>query len=866
MINKIKKIALAIAAGLVLGNSFFADAEVLREHRAIWATPYLSGNWPSSKITEANADQLKRVLENRMSIIGDQNINVIYYHVRSECDAMYNSAYEPWSETVSGTRGVAPAFDPFEFFVQTAHANGIEVYAWVNPYRYNANSATGGHGAGELNYENSHPEWLVSGSSVRCLNPGIEDVTQRILDVCKDSLTKYDVDGIVFDDYFYPSGIKASEDATQYNAYKSAGGTLSLDDWRRDNVNQMVRRVGEMIKATKPYVRFGISPAGCANPPTVTSEYGLPAAPGIDWQYAQIYSDPLNWLKNGYIDYISPQVYADVFDFEPLTGWWANAAIKFGRHLYTSASGIDSEGFDEMITEMNYSREVSPENTAGVVYFHWQQFVNTAENRVKFGDKMKETVFQTKVLAPLRPWNNTTNPQMVSNVVLDGTSLTWNAVEGARYTVYAVPESMADAQFGCQREYLEAICYTNSFTVPKDKTSGYRWAVCVYDRQGNEYSPLFAGASAATISAAALTGPVKGAVAPDLFSFKWEGTGSRFIVEVAEDEQFSHMVGSIETYTNDASISSLPPLTTGKTYYWRVVSVAANAPAVTSAAESFVASRITVESPANDAENVSLTPVVSWSAAESGSTYLLEISDREDFLNVFYSTETNTTSTTLPECTLSSYCTYYARVTATLDGCSSTSEIATFKTLEQTYDNTPTIAKPLTDGETIYSNEKVKVNPWSGYKQVKVQISSSASFPTRNSKTITLSNFECETKELSSYSLANGTAYYVRAYGEYAVSTSSSLKKTGYSPVLTFVYNSEAGIDNVGADAETVFIADDVLVLSGYKSSVDIYTVSGQLIDSVEASEDYDLSHLASGIFVIKVATDAGVKTFKYVK
>lgn len=852
--------------GLVLGNSFFADAEVLREHRAIWATPYLSGNWPSSAITTANADGLKSILENRLSIISGQNINVIYYHVRSECDAMYNSAYEPWSETVSGTRGVAPAFDPFEFFVQTAHANGIEVYAWINPYRYNANSATGGHGAGELNYENTHPEWLVSGSAVRCLNPGIEEVTQRIVDVCKDILTKYDVDGIVFDDYFYPSGIAESEDATQYNAYKSAGGTLSLADWRRNNVNQMVRRVGEMIKATKPYVRFGISPAGCANPPTVTTEYGLPEAPGTDWQYAQIYSDPLNWLKNGYIDYISPQVYADVFDFEPLTGWWANAAIKFGRHLYTSASGIDSEGFDEMITEMNYSREVSPENTSGVVYFHWQQFVNTTESRVKFGDKMKETVFQTKVLAPLRPWNNTTNPQMVSNVVLDGTSLTWSAVEGARYTVYAVPEAMTDAQFGCQREYLEAIRYTNSFTIPSDKTTGYRWAVCVYDRQGNEYSPLFAGTSPVTISAATLASPVKGANAPDLFKFKWSGTGSRYMVEVAEDAQFNNMVGSIETYTNEASISSLAPLTTGKIYYWRVVSYAANAPAVTSVAESFVASHITIETPGNNATNVSLTPTVSWTTVESGSSYLLEISDRSDFLNILYSTTTKATTKTIPDKTLSSYCTYYARVTASLDGCSSVSNIVTFKTLEQTYTNTPTIAKPLVDGETIYSNEKVKVNPWSGYKQVKVQISTSSSFPVRASKTITLSNFSCETDDLSAYSLENGTTYYVRVYGEYAVSASTSLQKTGYSQVMTFVYNSEAGIESVGDDSEAVYIANDVLVLNSAVSQVDIFTVSGQHVASIEATDDCDLSYLPSGAYVIKVANATGVTTIKHIK
>lgn len=869
----IKKLAAVGAAALVAFSAMTAQAEISREHRAIWASAYLSGNWPSSAITASNAESMKTILRNRLSAMSDQNINVIYYHVRSHCDAMYNSAYEPWSAQASGTRGVAPVFDPFQFFIETAHSYGIEVYAWVNPYRYHSYDG-GTYGSDPLNYENSHPDWLIDGdpasnSAQRVLNPGLEAVKQRVVDVCKDIITKYDVDGVIFDDYFYSQGgTPMSEDAAQYNAYKSGGGTLSQADWRRANVNEMVRRVGEMIYSTKPYVRFGISPAGYASPPTVESEYGLEPCGGgtSDWQYGTIYSDPLNWLKNQYIDYISPQIYISSLKFDVLDPWWANAAKKFGRHHYAS-QGLDALTnlkSQEFIQEMLTARENAPENAAGVVYFQWYNFVNHAEARVKFGDIMKDAVFQTKALMPIMPWRNKIESKMVSNVKLNGTSLTWNAVSGMRYTVYAVPTSVSDAEFGCQREYLQAVTYTNSYTIPNAMTSGYRWAVCVYDRYGNEYSPLFAGATAKTASAVTLSAPTNGSTAPDLFRFKWSGEGTRFYVDVAEDASFSKMVGSIETTSKSASVAQIPAatLTPGKKYYWRVRSMVVNAPMTTSATNSFVASRVSVTSPANNGTDVSLTPTITWTAAEQGSKYLLEVASLSDFSVVVYSKETTATSAAVP--TLASYNTFYARVTATLDGCTSTSEPVAFKTIEKTYTDNPTIARPATNGATLYSNQTVSVNPWSGYKQVKIMISESSSFPARNSKTITLTNGACESKELGTYSLKNGTTYYVRAHGEYSVSSTTTLQKTAYSPVLTFVYNSDTGIDDVENDAAKVYIHNDILVVNA-DAKVEIYTIAGQMVENVAVEGMYDLSHLAGGVYVIKVVTDEAT-TLKYVR
>lgn len=884
-----RRIKTALAALAVVGCSLTASSEVSREHRAIWMSTYL-GSWPSAALTENSATSQKSILNNRLDKLRDQNINILYYHVRSACDAMYESAYEPWSAQVSGTRGVAPAFDPFAYLVEQAHIRGIEVYAWVNPYRYNTSHSL--YGEGELNYENSHPEWLLYGSSEIRINPGIEAVQQRVVDVCKDIVTKYDVDGVVFDDYFYASGTPTGSDGDgdQYAAYKASGGTLSQADWRRDNVNQMVRRVGEAIKETKPWVRFGMAPAGVASPPNVTSEYGLPAAPGSDWQYGSIFSDPLNWLKNQYIDYMSPQIYwSTTANYKSLSEWWRNAAEKYGRHMYVStdinniASSFGYGGMEEFIQQTLWVRDLSKENEAGMVFFDLRNWVNYYENysgagSQTFGDIMKDAVYQYKALVPLQSWDNKRNPVMTSNVKADGSTLTWDEVAGMRYTVYAVPENITDAEFYCQREYLETVTYTNSYTIPRSKLTGYRWAVSVYDRYGNEYSPLFAGAQQSTsLTAATPVAPINGEAPLALFKFRWTGEGSHFTVEVAEDAAFANVVGTIESFTTEASSATLKGLVEGQTYYWRVTSDAPNTLGAVSATATFkYAANFGITSPATGATELSLTPSVTWTAAESGANYLLEISKDIDFATIAYSAETTSTSHTVTR-PLAYYTSYYVRVTATKDSQSVKSESVAIKTLDPTSVPAPEFVKPSTNGETLHCDDKIEVKPWVGYNKVRVELSkSSTSFASRSSYLADLVDFECTTVELGNEvvtvgspkaALVDGTTYYVRAYGQYSCSSSTS-KKTDYTEVMSFVYSAQAGVEKIGADnGESIYVTvDDVLVLGTDMAEVSVYSITGQLVASVKATGDYSLESLASGTYVIRVKNASGVTTVKFVK
>lgn len=372
--NSILKFVICVA--LLFGVAT-AQAQQKREQRAVWMSAYVS-DWPSSPITESNANTMKVACQRMLDTLAANNMNAVYYHVRAMCDAMYNSAYEPWSSYIVANRGDVPAFDPLQWIVQEAHKRGIEIYAWVNPYRYSPKSTKWGQS--DRDYIHTHPEWLLTTDYETVLNPGIPEVRQRVVDVCQDIISKYDVDGLVFDDYFYnQGGCDFSLDADLYNAYQNGGGTLSQGDWRRENVNQMVADVNAMIKQIKPWVRFGIGPAGVAcSSPAVAEKYGVEPSPGSDWQYNQIYSDPMAWVTRGTIDFISPQVYWNTTgNFDEVTNWWGKIGKRFNRHVYISqsCSSFGNEGWDlaEFVKQVNVMRDAGAQ---GMVYFKYSTWRN----------------------------------------------------------------------------------------------------------------------------------------------------------------------------------------------------------------------------------------------------------------------------------------------------------------------------------------------------------------------------------------------------------------------------------------------------------------------------------------------------------
>ncbi|MDE6300637.1 MAG: family 10 glycosylhydrolase [Muribaculaceae bacterium] len=858
----LNKLLCAATVCVALASAPSASGVELREHRAVWCTPYLS-DWPSSAITSNNAQRHKDILIKNLNNYKSQNVNVIYYHVRSMCDAAYDSKYEPWSKGVSGTRGKKPAFDPFEYLIQEAHARGIEVYAWLNPYRYCGQYA---HEDTPLNYNNTHPEWLIVQSKETILNPALEEVKQRIVDVVMDIMDKYEIDGVVFDDYFYSNPTPMSLDEDLYKEAKKADSSIGSQlEWRIANVNSMIKRVHDAIKARAPWMTFGISPAGAASPPNIKS-YGLEPCPESDWQYSSIASDPISWYAAGIVDYMSPQIYWPN-KFKNVQQWWAKAAQRFNRHLYSSVSLSDfsTYGGEEYNSEVLIARNSLPENESGLVFFTHKTYINATEKIngqiLSLGDQLAADAFSTPALAPIRNWNNVYAPVMTANVRRDGANLVWDEVPGMRYTVYSFAPGEEPMTLGVN--FVQA-CYTNSLAIPEGM-EGNTFGVCVYDRYNNEYPMLLEGAAVATAKPAELSYPADGQEAAALFDFTWEPTKNDNILEVAADADFSDVLGVISTRSNAVNSANISGLEGGKTYYWRVRTHPVNSTATVSAVRSFTVAEIKVLAP--EGTDVVENPVISWTPAYTGAQYVVEVARKSDFKNIDFQATTTESSVEVPLGNLYTGYTYYVRVTAERDGRTSQSATAQFGTADKVYGK-PSFVNPAVANSVLHANEAIVVDDWSGMESLVIQISSTEDFPTRTSYKTTLRKGATTSPELSTIKvngkkLEDGAKYYVRAYGQYYTQATGSKIQETEPCVETFTYSAELGAADVVADAEGVYIESETLYLPASGVNVDVYAADGTCMMSFDrAPRTVALSQLPAGFYIVR----AGSVTLKWVK
>lgn len=496
----------ALAAVLLAIAALPMSSGVKREVRSVWMATVWALDWPSStSSTTAQKNEMVKYLD----VLQKNNFNAVYFQVRTMSDAFYKSSYEPWSSYLTGTRGKDPGWDPLAFVVEECHKRGMECHAWVNPYRFSTGS----------NWSTAQDQALKSagmllaytksdGKTTTILNPGLESVRKRIVDVCKEIISNYDVDGLVFDDYFYPEGIPVTSSAGDYDLWQKSGASMTFGDWRRNNVNQMVADVYKMVQQQKPYVRFGISPAGAAcTSAAVAAKHGIDRCPvASDWQYDGIFSDPVAWLEAGTIDYISPQLYwktnHKTNPFGPMTKWWSYVAKHFGRHHYASHSisflnsSNTTSDWEEIGKQVQFSRDYTENEAPGAVFYS-AAYV-TGKKQSGFGEWLQVNKFQNKALTPAIDWKKSDLEKMqVSALSKRATVLSWAGVDNVRYSVYAVPESVnvETLDSNIPAEYLLGVSYKTTYTMPDDKKSGYNYAVCVLDRYGNEYEPVYYGQS-----------------------------------------------------------------------------------------------------------------------------------------------------------------------------------------------------------------------------------------------------------------------------------------------------------------------------------------------------------------------------------
>ncbi|MEJ7811047.1 MAG: family 10 glycosylhydrolase [Gemmatimonadaceae bacterium] len=387
---------------------------VAREFRGVWVASVANIDWPSRPglgVWDQQAELLA-ILNRSVAL----RLNAVILQVRPAADALYRSRYEPWSEYLTGDMGREPEpfYDPLAFAVEEAHKRGLELHAWFNPYRAHHANGTGDFSANHLSV--ARPGLVRPYGRYLWMDPGERTVREHSIRVILDVVKRYDIDGVHIDDYFYPyrerdasGSLIPFPDSESYARYRRAGGELDRDDWRRHNVDLLVEELYRGVKRTKSWVKFGVSPFGIWRP-------GYPAGvTGLD-SYQEIYADSRKWLRNGWLDYFTPQLYwpttAPGQGYAALLEWWVSQNVK-RRHIwpgnFTSRVGADdprtSWSVGELAEQIRLTR--AQPGATGNVHFSMRAFL---ANRLGLADSLGTGAYALPALVPASRWLDSVPP------------------------------------------------------------------------------------------------------------------------------------------------------------------------------------------------------------------------------------------------------------------------------------------------------------------------------------------------------------------------------------------------------------------------------------------------------------------------
>lgn len=381
---------------------------VPREFRGVWAAAVGNIDWP----TQAGATMARHQADLRalLDMAVRTHLNVVILQVRPSADALYASPLEPWSEYLTGRMGQAPnpKWDPLRFACDEAHARGLELHAWINPFRARYYKTLSNPSQDHVSRKN--PNWTVQYGNLLWMDPGIPEVREHVLKVALDIVTRYDVDGFHVDDYFYPYPLRGPDavwmrfpDGVSYTRYWSGGGRLELGDWRRSNVDQFVESLYSGIHRVKPWVKVGISPFGIWRPGYPPGIKGLDA-------YFVLSADARKWLNEGWCDYIAPQLYWPLNrpeqSFEGLLRWWEqeNRQKRLMVPGLNSAKIGDDRQVGDTLGQVEVARRLGAE---GVVFW------NATSLQRNFGglaNRLSTGLFSQTALVPATPWLKSPEP------------------------------------------------------------------------------------------------------------------------------------------------------------------------------------------------------------------------------------------------------------------------------------------------------------------------------------------------------------------------------------------------------------------------------------------------------------------------
>lgn len=482
--NQTVILLLILLAGFVCD----ASAQAKREFRGAWI------QCVNGQFLGMSTQAMQQTLTYQLDELKKDGVNAIIFQVRPECDALYQSSMEPWSRFLTGAQGKSPSpyWDPLAWMVEQCHKRGMELHAWINPYRAKTKTTK------ELASSHvaiRHPEWVFSYDGQFILNPGIPECRDYICNVVADIVRRYDVDGLHMDDYFYPYPVagQSIDDGRQFRAYNN--GIKDIGDWRRYNVNVFIKQMYETIKSVKPWVKFGVAPFGIyrnkKSSPIGSNTNGLQ-------NYDDLYADVLLWVNNGWVDYNVPQLYWEIghkaADYETLIRWWNTHAGK--RHLYigediertTKKADLKNPNINQMPAKYKLHNEMN--NVKGTVLWYAKAAVDNIGN---YGMVLRNSYWKNPALQPEMPFIDDKAPKKVRKMKVinteDGPVLFWTAPKGkgwkdeaVKYVVYRFGQG--EQVNTNDPSKIVAITYNTFYNIKENGRAVY--VVTALDRMSNE--------------------------------------------------------------------------------------------------------------------------------------------------------------------------------------------------------------------------------------------------------------------------------------------------------------------------------------------------------------------------------------------
>ena len=418
----IKTLFISIIATVNLSAQTVTNIAPKREFRGVWVATVANIDWPSKP--GLTSDQQKQELIGILDRHKAEGMNAIILQIRPAADAFYAKSREPWSYWLMGKQGLAPSpgYDPLEFAIKEAHSRGMELHAWFNPYRasMSANTVFSKDHQTQIN-----PSWFFNYGGKKQFDPGLPEVREYIVQVILDVVKQYDIDGVHFDDYFYPYPIAGQKinDSETFAKYK--GDYTDISDWRRNNVDILIKQLDDSIHHYKNFVKFGISPFGIWRNQHEDPEGS--ASDGLS-NYGELYADSRKWIKEGWVDYINPQIYFTftrrVAPFATLLDWWGENS--YGRHVYvgTAAYLVNSRAEaawrqpSEIPNQIRYLRKNN--RIQGSVYFSSKSLNTVARG---LSDSLKNDFYKYPALPPQMPWLDEVPPNAPQGLIADATKI-----------------------------------------------------------------------------------------------------------------------------------------------------------------------------------------------------------------------------------------------------------------------------------------------------------------------------------------------------------------------------------------------------------------------------------------------------------